>query len=554
MKKMVKKLPLVIVSLLLIFSLFAGCSDDSKNDEPPVVVIDPPVWIEDQIYEMVLLHTNDHHGTILPYQAANPGPIYGGLAERATLVRDARANYTNVLLVDAGDINTGSPLSNMNNAEPDIRAYNMMGYDAATFGNHEFDKKLAVLNQQISWANFDFVSSNIKTAGKQFLGGHQYIVKNYDGFRVGIIGLTTLRAKVIASPDPSLTFINEIQAAKDAVALLRDREKVGIVIALTHMGTTKETPDFITSTELAEAVSGIDIIVDGHSHTKFNEPAKVENTYIVSASYWGLYVGSGKLSIKNGALNSFDWESIQIDDSFEPAADIAAMLQPYIDDAAASLNEVIGNATADFDFGTISIPGGPTTGNTTGNAASPRCKETAIGNLLTDSYASYFRTEFHQDIDFAFTNGGGIRANLSAGDIKRSDILTVLPFNNFLYVISLKGDKVQELFDFIPGALGIGAFPQFSKEVRYTLDRTVSPNIVKDITIGGAAIDPNKTYRICTNDFILGGGDDYTMVKDNATEVFDTSMLLSTILIEYIKSTDGITTPATDGRVKFELP
>jgi 5'-nucleotidase/UDP-sugar diphosphatase len=548
--KLMRKLPLAIVaSFLLVFTIFTTCDNGTTVFEVP-----PPVWVEGKTYEMVLLHTNDHHGTILPYQAANPGPIYGGLAQRATLIRYARANFTNVLLVDAGDINTGTPLSNMNNAEPDIRAYNMMGYDAATFGNHEFDKKLSILNQQISWANFDFVSSNIRTSNKQPLGGHQYLVKDYDGFRVGIIGLTTLRTKVIASPDSSLTFINEILAAKEAVTLLRNKEKVGIVIALTHMGTTKETPDFITSYELAEAVSGIDIIVDGHSHTKFDAPEKKGNTYIVSSSYWGLYVGAGKLSIMNGALKDFEWESIEIDDSFEPATDIEAMLQPYIDDAAASLNEVIGTATADFDWGTISIPGGPTTGNTTGSAASPRCKETAIGNLLTDAFASYFKTAFHQDIDFAFTNGGGIRANLSAGNIKRSDILTVLPFNNFLYVISLKGDKVQELFDFIPGALGIGAFPQFSKEVRYTLDRTATPNITKGITIGGAAIDPNKTYRICTNDFILGGGDGYTMVKENAKEVLDTSMLLSTVLIEYIQSTDGIITPDTDGRVKLELP
>jgi 5'-nucleotidase/UDP-sugar diphosphatase len=537
---MVKKLPLVIVSLLLIFSLFAGCSDDSKNDGP--------LWVEGKTYELVLLHTNDHHGTILPTSAGK-----GGLAERATYVKSVRADNTNVLLVDAGDINTGTPLSNMNNAEPDIKAYNLMGYDAATFGNHEFDKNLTVLNQQISWANFDFVSSNIKTGSDQFLGGHQYIVKTYNGFRVGIIGLTTLRAKVIASPDPSLTFINEIRAANDAVNLLKYKEKVGIVIALTHMGTTKETPDFITSRELAEMVSGIDIIIDGHSHTKFNEPEKIENTYIVSASYWGLYVGTGKLSIKNGALESFDWEDVEIDDSFEPAADVAAMLQPYIDNADASLNEVIGNATANYDWGTISVPGGPTTGLPSGSAASVRCDETAIGNMISDSFASYFRTNFNQDIDFAFTNGGGIRANLNAGDITRNSILTVLPFDNYLYVISLKGDKVQELFNFIPGVLGIGAFPQFSKEVRYTLDRTITPNITKDITIGGAAIDPNKTYRICTNDFILGGGDDYTMVRDNATEILDTSMLLSTVLIEYIQSLGGSITPEKDERVKFEL-
>ncbi|MCL2479606.1 MAG: metallophosphoesterase, partial [Treponema sp.] len=168
--------------------------------------------------ELILLHTNDHHGAVLP----NGGQ--GGLAEVAAYVRGVKALNENVLLVDAGDINTGSALSNMFNAEPDIKAYNIMGYDAATFGNHEFDGNMAKLNAQITQANFPFVSSNIKTADGKFLGGNQYLIKKYDGFTVGIFGLTTLRTLTIASPDKSLTFINEIDAAKDVVNILRNRE------------------------------------------------------------------------------------------------------------------------------------------------------------------------------------------------------------------------------------------------------------------------------------------------------------------------------------------
>ncbi|MDR0383426.1 MAG: metallophosphoesterase [Spirochaetaceae bacterium] len=119
-------------------------------------------------YTLVLLHTNDHHGTLLP----NNGK--GGLAQDAAFIKSVRDEYPYVLLVDAGDINTGSALSNMFNAEPDIMAYNMMGYDAAVFGNHEFDKPLSVLLEQIELAEFPFVSSNIKKDGK-FLGGHQYL-------------------------------------------------------------------------------------------------------------------------------------------------------------------------------------------------------------------------------------------------------------------------------------------------------------------------------------------------------------------------------------------
>jgi len=181
--------------------------------------------------ELVLLHTNDHHGVVLP----NGGKA--GLAERAAYVKGIKALGANVLLVDSGDINTGSAFSNMFDAEPDFLAYNLMGYDAVTFGNHEFDGTQGKLEKQLSQAKFPFVSSNIKTSDGKYLGGNQYLVKKYDGFTVGLLGITTLRTKTIASPDKSLVFVNEIEAAREAVNILRNREKVDIVSPLPISGT-----------------------------------------------------------------------------------------------------------------------------------------------------------------------------------------------------------------------------------------------------------------------------------------------------------------------------
>jgi 5'-nucleotidase/UDP-sugar diphosphatase len=475
-----------------------------------------------KVSELVLLHTNDHHGAVLPSNGK------GGLAEQAAYIKAVKAANKQVLLVDAGDFNTGSALSNMFDAEPDILAFNLMGYDAAVFGNHEFDKDLSTLAKQMEKADYPFICSNIKKADNTFLGV-PYLVKQYAGFKVGLFGITTLRTKIIASPDSSLLFINEIDAAKEMIHILKDQEKVDVIIALTHIGDVKESPDHITSLELASAAPGIDIIVDGHSHSYFAAPQKINSTYIVTANEWGKYVGQGKISVFNGKMIGFEWTPIAI--GTDP--DIAALLAPYITKADESLKEVIGTASADFPFGDRLT----------------RKIETALGDMVCDANVWYFQNIAHQKVDFAFHNGGAIRAGLAQGSITRETVLTILPFENNLFIASLKGSAIIQLFEFIATIpQGAGGFTQTSKEVRYTVDYTGGAGVLKDLTINGQPVDPDKVYRFSTNDYLLGGGDGYVILKQ-AQEPFNTSLLLSYIVIEYIKARNGVISPATDGRL-----
>ncbi|MDR0472295.1 MAG: 5'-nucleotidase C-terminal domain-containing protein [Treponema sp.] len=475
--------------------------------------------------ELILLHTNDYHGAVLP----NNGR--GGIAEIAAYVKAVKDLNPNVLLLDAGDINTGSAVSNMFNAEPDILAYNMMGYDAVVFGNHEFDGNQEKLNKQIQLAKFPFISSNIKTQTGGFLGGNQYIVKKYGDITVGIFGITTLRAQTIASPDKSLVFINEIDAARDVVDILRTVEKADIIIGLTHMGNVKEMPDHITSVELAGAVPGINIIIDGHSHSFMDKPLKSGNTWIVSANEQGKYVGHGKLNIVNGQVTGFLWQPIPIG----PDLAAAEMLKPYLEKANESLKEVIGDAADAFIFGNRLT----------------RYQETAIGNIITDANAWYFRTVSGLDVDFVIHNGGNIRAELPKGQITRERILTILPFDNYLYIVSMRGSEIIELFNFISTIpQGNGGFPQFSGDVRLTIDKTSGNGTVKELSIGGEPVDPERLYRLCTNDYLLGGGDGYEVMK-KAIEPFNTSLLLSYVVTEYIKAQEGPVQPGTDGRLNI---
>jgi len=506
---MIKRTFLILTIFFLAVNLFAAGIQDSLDTG--------------RNGELILLHTNDFHGALLS------GGGRGGIAEMAAFIKSVKTIHSQVLLVDAGDFNTGSALSNMFNAEPGIRAYNMMGYDAVTFGNHEFDGDLKKLEAQMSLAEFPFVSSNIKKQDGSFLGGNRYIVKKYNNFSVGIFGITTLRTRSIASPDSSLVLINEIEAAREVVDILRNTEKVDLIIGLTHIGDVKEAEDHVTSVELAQAIEGIDIITDGHSHSFFKEAKREGDTWIVSANEWGKYIGCASISVRNGRIAGFKWAPIPIG----PDIEISEMLKPYVEKANASLKEVIGEAADTFIFGN----------------RLPRYQETAIGNMIADANVWYLKEVSKQQIDFAFHNGGNIRAELPKGKLTREQLLTVLPFDNYLFAASMTGAQIIELFNFIATIpQGNGGFPQFSSDVRYTIDKTSGKGVIKDLTIGGKPVDRNKVYRFCTNDYILAGGDGYTPML-NAADRFNTSILLSYVVIEYIRAQGGVITPATDGRL-----
>ena len=512
-----KKIGTIAAILLAVLMIF-GCASTMKP-------VDREAGVE---YKLTILHTNDHHGATL----SKDGNY--GLAERATFIKSVRAANENVLLLDAGDINTGSALSNMYAAEPDILAYNAMGYEAITFGNHEFDGTLAKLQKQIELSNCPFLSANITDSKGNFLG-EPYIIKDYPGFRVGVLGLTTLRTLTIASPDKDLVFADEIETATEYVKLLKEKMNCDIIIVLGHLGDVLEESTQNTSLKLAEAVDGIDIIVDGHAHTKMEKPLEVNGTYIVSANEWGKVVGKGTLTVVDGALVGFDWVAEEITTAKYPAdAEIASIIAPFADGAEAALKEVVIKTTEEFVFG---------------NKLSRKI-ELPLGNFVADAQVAYL--EAHGvDVDFGFTNGGNIRASLPKGDVTRENILTVLPFENYVYVVTLKGSDVVELFNFI-GTInqGAGGFAQVSKEVSYTItyDGNGMNGAISNVLINGKAIDENAIYKIAVNDYLAGGGDGYVALT-KSLDTFNTSMLMSDVVIEYAQSFGEPISPKTEGRI-----
>lgn len=259
-------------------------------------------------YSLVILHTNDFHGHPLKFYNY-PAPDVGGLPAIATLVDDVRRAYDHVLVLDAGDLNTGRPESNFFKAEPDIIGYNHVGYDAMVLGNHEFDHSLEDLAWQQDLAEFPFISANVKKQDGSYLTD-PYIIKEFEGVRVGIFGLTTKETEVVGNPDfiQGLVFDDEVETARQMVAELEDRTDV--IVALVHLG-IYSSPDK-GSRRVASEVDGIDLIIDGHTHTQLDEPIYENGTPIVQAWHWGLTVGKAEIRVKDREIIDFAWQPVPI--------------------------------------------------------------------------------------------------------------------------------------------------------------------------------------------------------------------------------------------------
>jgi len=524
----------LLLATLLTFSLAYGLPPRHNPSKAP------------HLHHLTVLFTNDFHGHPVKFSNLSV-PDVGGLPARATLVKEIRSKHQNVLLLDAGDLNTGQSVSNFFKAKPDILGYNHMGYDAMVLGNHEFDNPIHVLREQMGLAKFPFLSANVKTKNGDHLA-IPYIIKQFGGFTVAIFGLTTAETKITGNPDhiKDLIFEDEIEVAKQLVPYLRKRADV--IIALTHLGIYEGLNR--GSKRLATRVRGIDLIVDGNTDTKLEAPLTIidpdstHQTLIVQAWHWGLVLGKIDMLIRNKRVADFKMELIPINlkrivknpdgkkafhfigKPIKEDPELLALLQPYADKVDRFLDKTIGYAKGPFE-------------NDDG-----RFRETALGDLVADAMRWYLR-RFNPD--FALTNSGAIRAGISEGPLTRKSIYNILPFDSSVVFLKLTGDQVQTLFDYI-GTIqpGEGAFPQASGGIRFTMNE--EKKTCENILINGSPIDHGKTYGIVTNSYLAKGGDGYGVFL-KTIDPFDSSTFQNDALIAYIKHLGGNLVPKVNGRI-----
>lgn len=259
------------------------------------------------IRELTLLHTNDMHSRVEPIdrKAADTYAGMGGLVRRATLVNQQREVCKDLLLFDSGDISQGTPYYNLFQGEVEIKMMNLMGYDAMTIGNHEFDFGIDNMARLFRMARFPIVSANYDVRGTVLEGlVKPYVVLERNGLKIGVFGLSPkLEGLVQADKCEGICYIDPITAARQTVDKLRNNEHCDVVICLSHIGMVGFAPTDMSDERLIAHTHGIDVVLGGHSHTFMQEPKNYlndegKNTILFHSGKNGIYVGQLKLTIE----------------------------------------------------------------------------------------------------------------------------------------------------------------------------------------------------------------------------------------------------------------
>ncbi|EOG5509760.1 bifunctional UDP-sugar hydrolase/5'-nucleotidase UshA [Salmonella enterica] len=504
---------------------------------------------KDKTYKITILHTNDHHGHFWRSE-------YGeyGLAAQKTLVDSIRKEVAqeggSVLLLSGGDINTGVPESDLQDAEPDFRGMNLIGYDAMAVGNHEFDNPLTVLRQQEKWAKFPFLSANIyqKSTGERLF--KPWAIFTRQDIKIAVIGLTTDDTAKIGNPEyfTDIEFRKPAEEAKVVIQELNMNEKPDVIIATTHMGhydNGDHGSNAPGDVEMARSLpaGSLAMIVGGHSQDPVcmaseNKkqvnyvpgtpcaPDKQNGIWIVQAHEWGKYVGRTDFEFRNGEMKMVNYQLIPVNlkkkVTWDNGKSERVLYTPEIAENPQMLSLLTpfqnkGKAQLEVKIGSVN-------GLLEGDRSKVRFVQTNMGRGILA--AQIART----GADFGVMSGGGIRDSIEAGDITYKSVLKVQPFGNIVVYADMSG---KEVVDYLTAVAQMkpdsGAYPQLAN-----VSFVAKEGKLTDLKIKGEPVDPAKTYRMATLSFNATGGDGYPRI-DNKPGYVNTGFIDAEVLKEFIQ-------------------
>ena len=523
----------MLVAIAMLLTMSAALADMTADEYAAAAKVFPTSFEG----KTVILHSNDVHGAIMGY------------AYMAELRNEMEAKGAEVVVVDAGDFSQGTPYVSSSKGATAIDMMNAAGYDIVTLGNHEFDFGYAQLMENLSAAEFTTLCADVllDETGKSILDGST-IMEFPSGLKLGFFGMETPETATKVNPGlireiSFATFDKLYETAQEQVDKLR-ADGADLVIGLCHLGVDAESkPNGYRSIDLLAKVSGIDFILDGHSHT------------VMTAGEAGEPIQSTGTKFANIGVVVIDNETKAIESHYLIStaglamdADVAAKAQGIIDEVDAKYGAVFAKTE-------VLLNGERDPGN--------RTEETNLGDLITDAMVWYVAKEGGTEQEEPYelvgiTNGGGIRATIEAGDITMKDINTVLPFGNTVAVVYVTGNELLEALEAstFSTPTAIGGYPQTSG-IQWTLDTTkafdqgdlyildgkettyYAPASIQRVSIqsvNGKPFDPEATYAVVTNNFCAVGGDTYNVFGRAyaAGTTFDTGIPMDEALMSYI--------------------
>jgi 5'-nucleotidase len=488
--------------------------------------------LQAQEFTLTVLHTNDMHARVEPHQI--DGQEYGGYARLATLIQQRRAVDENPLLLDAGDVFQGTIYFNVYEGLADLAFMNYIGYQAMAVGNHEFDLGPNPLRTFGQFASFPVLAANLDLKGDPELDEvvEPHTVVEVDGEPIGIVGNVTESIFSISSPGETVALFDQVESVQASIDTLQ-AEGVNKIILLSHQG-------FGQDIDLVAQLEGVDLAIGGHSHTLLGDyeghPFSGRGSYptmvtdaagrevpVVQAWQWGALLGRLVLDFdENGEVTEIrEAQPIPVDASIEPDPVVETMVAGWMLPVADMVNEVVAQAKATIPRGAF------------GEFHNP------VGYLLADAYLMI--TEAAGSVA-AFTNVGGVRAEIEEGDVTYGDLLTVAPFNNTMVVMDVTG---AELLAALEHGAGGGGRLIPSEGTTYT----INDGEVVDVIVAGEPLDLDATYRVTVNSFTASGGDGHEVLRDAGGYRVDTGLLDIDAFVEFIRSLGELSVP-TEVRIE----
>ncbi|CUU10365.1 5'-nucleotidase [Candidatus Kryptobacter tengchongensis] len=478
------------------------------------------ILFSQNLEKILILHWNDFHSQNIPMRSiCGDSTCYiGGTANLLGLINKFRNEEKNVLVLNAGDDFQGTPISSLTKGRSQIELMNLINPDAMTLGNHEFDYGRNALEENLKIAKFEVISANLwdKRKGKLFV--KPYIVKKLGKAKIGVIGLITPELFKLSLKEnlKDLELLNTERVLKQYINELKNKEKVDLIIALTHIGVNE---DSILATKFPE----IKIIIGGHSHTVLQEPKIVNNVIICQAGSRGEYLGHLEVSIDldGDSVYSYKGKLIRVINGIvkpdETALKKVEELEKMVDK---EFGQVIGKLEVDWKRNFYG--------------------ESNLGNWEADVMREFAKT------DIAFQNSGGLRKDLPKGDIKVRDIWEINPFGNTFVVFEVDGKTLKNMIEW--QASGKAELMQVSG-LKIVIDsrKNIGERVVS-IEVGGKPLDENKIYSIVTNNWVADHLYDLFGIPQNSVKVKNLGVVDRDVFIEAVKK-QKIIKSEVEGRI-----